>query len=159
MLVRLGFLSLLVILCNRDVTANDKADAGPKILAQSTGRGALGSRVLRSAKEAMTAFNTKDEDAATGQLAKMLKVEKIDWAKQMVILVSGGVQRTGGYSVNVEKLAVADKTLTVHWKLNTPKKGSIVTQALTHPGAIALVERFGGEVRFDPAPPKGGRDQ
>ena len=62
---------------------------------------------------------------------------------------------TGGYSVTVNKLQADDKTLTVHWKLNTPKPGQPVTQAFTHPMQTLLVERFEGEVRFDPAPPKG----
>ncbi len=142
-----------------DVPVPDpKADPpGLKVLALASGRGALGSRVVRTAGEAMKAFGTKDEDAANALLAKMLKVEKIDWQKHMLILISGGVQRSGGYSVQVNKLAIADKTLTVHWKLNRPKPGQPVTLALTHPGLMVLADRFDGEVRFDPAPPKGGK--
>jgi hypothetical protein len=156
MMLRLGLVSLFVVTGTSDVKADANADKdGPKILAQGTAHGKHGSRVLRSHKEAMAAYGLKEGNAATALIAKMLKVDKIDWDKQMVVLVSGGVQRTGGFSVKVEKLTIADKTLTVHWKLNAPKPGSIVTQALTHPGAIALVDRFEGEVRFDPAPPKG----
>jgi len=69
-------------------------------------------------------------------------------------VISGGVQPTGGYSVQVNKLAVKDNVLTVHWKLNSPKPGDFVTQVLTRPGLTVLTERFEGEVRFDPPPPK-----
>jgi len=126
-----------------------------KIIGQTPTRVGAGSATIRSAKELAAATGEKDEDAASARLAKALKVESIDWAKQMIIVVSGGVQRTGGYSVTVNKLEVGDKVLTVHWKLNTPKPGQPVTQAITHPAQTILVERFEGEVRFDPAPPKG----
>ena len=47
-------------------------------------------------------------------------------------------------------LVTKDKTLTVHWNLNTPRPGSFVTQTLTHPAQAVLVDRFNGEVTFDP---------
>src|SRR5581483_5545481 len=97
---------------------------------------------------------------ATEQLAKRFKLENIDWSKQMVVVATGGRKNTGGYGVEFTGLEVKDKTLTVKWKLNSPKPGSPVTQAITHPAAAALVERFDGEVKFDPAPPKGdGKDK
>jgi hypothetical protein len=134
------------------------AQAGTKlkILAQASA-GSV-STVLRSAKEA-AAYTRKTEEEAAKQLAAMLKVDGIDWKKQMVVVISGGVQRTGGYSVQVNKLAVKDNVLTVHWKLNSPKPGDIVTQVLTRPGLTVLTERFEGELRFDPAPPKEKKDR
>ena len=72
--------------------ANDKKEAGktdgPKIHAKASSSFGKGSKVLRTADE-----------KATAELAKLLKVDAIDWKKQMVIVVSGGQQRTGGYSV------------------------------------------------------------
>ncbi|MCI0463562.1 MAG: protease complex subunit PrcB family protein [Gemmataceae bacterium] len=98
-------------------------------------------------------------DATNAAVAKLLKVEKIDWDKQMIILISGGTQRTGGYSVELKGLKVQGDTLTVQWKLNAPKAGQPVTQALTNPGLALLVERFDGEVRFDPPAAKSGLDR
>lgn len=127
-----------------------------KVHAQTPARQGNTSGVVRSAKElAERAGSTPEE--ATANLAKALKVEKIDWDKQMVVVISGGVQRTGGYSVALQGLDVKDKTLTVRWKLNTPRPGGIVTQALTHPALTVLVDRFDGEVRFDPPPPTNKR--
>jgi hypothetical protein len=82
------------------------------------------------------------------QLLKALKVDKIDWKTQMLVMVSAGAKRTGGYRVEITKLTPEGKTLTVHWKLHTPT--GFVTQALTHPAESVLVERFDGPVKFDP---------
>ena len=86
--------------------------------------------------------------------ASQLKVKKIDWDKQMIIVIYGGERPTGGYSVDVKSLEVKDKKLIVHWKLNTPGPDDIVTQAITYPELVLLVDRFDGQVVFDPAPPK-----
>jgi PrcB C-terminal len=127
------------------VLADDKKDAGkgdaPKIHAKAPSHfGKGGSSVIRTA-----------DDKATAELAKRLKVDGIDWKKQMVIVISGGQQRTGGYSVEAKSLEVKDKKLVVHWKLNVPD--GIVTQVISHPALTILVDRFEGDVVFDPAPP------
>src|SRR4051812_15327722 len=103
---------------------DDKKDApkadGPKILARVSGATNKTSTVIRTADE-----------KATAELAKRLKVDSIDWKKQMVITISGGSRPTGGYSVEAKSLEVKDGKLIVHWKLNVPT--GIVTQAFTHP--------------------------
>lgn len=128
------------------VLAGDKKEAGkgdgPKIHARASASFGKASTVIRTADE-----------KATAELAKNLKVDAIDWKKQMVIVISGGSQRTGGYSVEAKSLEVKDGKLTVHWKLNVPT--GIVTQAFTHPTQTILVDRFEGDVVFDPAPPAG----
>jgi hypothetical protein len=143
-------------------------EKGPKIVATTSWR-PVGTNamphtaVIRTAEEAAVAMGVAADKAklpdaqreATEQLAKQFKVDKIDWTKQMVVVATGGRKNTGGYSVEFTGLEVKDKTLTVKWKLNSPKPGSPVTQAITHPAAAALVERFDGEVKFDPPPPKG----
>jgi hypothetical protein len=141
---------------------------GPKIVATTNWRpagtnAASQTVVIRTAEEAAVALGiaadkAKQDDAqkeATERLAKQFKVEKIDWTKQMVVVATGGRKNTGGYSVEFTGLEVKDKTLTVKWKVNGPKTGQPVTQAITHPAAAALVERFEGEVKFDPPAPKG----
>ncbi|HZZ82353.1 MAG TPA: protease complex subunit PrcB family protein [Gemmataceae bacterium] len=90
----------------------------------------------------------------TKVLAGLLKVNSVDLEKQMVIVVYAGEKRTGGYSVEVKSLEVKDKKLIVHWKLNSPGPDDIVTQAITHPQLVLLVDRFDGEVVFDPPVPK-----
>jgi hypothetical protein len=134
-----------------------------KILAQAPRRLGYprggGHQVIRPLQELVKAIKGTKEEKATAQLSELLKVDRIDWEKQMVIVVSGGTQRTGGYSVGVQRLTVKDNTLTVHWKLNTPKPGQPVTQALTTPSATILVERFNGPVVFDPPAGKSSLDE
>jgi hypothetical protein len=119
---------------------------------EPTQRGAEAKQfVIRSPEELTKAGNLTEE-----QLVKQFKVDKIDWKTQMIVVVTGGVKPTGGYSVEVESLNAKEKVLTVKWKLNSPKRGTFVPQIVTHPGQAVLTERFEGEVKFDPPAPKGG---
>ena len=108
--------------------------------------------VLRNAVQAAKAMNLapdgRSQIQATRTLAQALKVETIDWDKQMVIVVTAGAKPTGGYSVEVLGITARDKTLTVRWKLNSPGPDSIVTQAFTHPAQAVLVEKAEGEPKF-----------
>jgi hypothetical protein len=102
--------------------------------------------VIRSAAELDAAVTTA---AGRANLAKELKVKEIDWAKQMLVVVSGGTQRKGGFRVEVTGLEMKGETLTVKWKI-TPPKG-LATQAFTHPAEVVLIPAFAGKVVFDPA--------
>ena len=139
--------------------ADRPADKAPAVIARSPARigvrgGEPAQLVIRSAEELAKAMGT-DAETASAQAARMLKVEKIDWSKQMLLVVSAGTRRTGGYRVEVTDLTLSkDGTLTVKWKLNTPRPGGPVTQAITHPAQTLLVDRFEGKVNFDPPAPK-----
>lgn len=85
---------------------------------------------------------------AKARYVKALGVDGIDFTKQMVVGVSGGVQPAGG-SVEITR-AEADatgKTLTVYWKLQPAKKGKAAA-GVEHPAAVALLERFAGDIKF-----------
>ncbi len=151
----------LVVDKKEDKKENKADDKGPKILATapwSSKQTAPRTVLIRSADGAAIALGVapdkaKDEAVqkeATLFFAKTLKKDTIDWDKQMVLLVEAGQKNTGGYSVEVTGLEVKDKMLIVKWKVNAPKLDSIVTQAITHPATVVLVERFGGEIKFDP---------
>lgn len=138
------------------VAAGDKKGE-LKIHAKAGSGVAKGPVVIRSAEQ-LGKLRNADPDKATADVAKMLKVDAIDWKKQMLIVIAGGTQRTGGYSVEAKSLEVKDGKLVVHWKLNTPAPGSFVTQAFTNPAQTILVDRFEGDVMFDPtSPPAGGK--
>jgi len=108
--------------------------------------------VLRNAVQAAKAMGLapdgRSQTQATRTLAEALKVPTIDWEKQMVIVVTAGAKPTGGYSVEVLGVTAQDKTLTVRWKLNSPGRDSIVTQAFTHPAQAVLVDTAEGEPKF-----------
>jgi hypothetical protein len=95
-------------------------------------------------------------DKVMAKLTGLLKVKKIDWDKQMVLLISGGTQPTPGYRVAVTSLKVKDDELTVRWKLIGPPKGAPLAKRITHPAETLLVERYDDTTRFDPAVPRSG---
>jgi hypothetical protein len=82
------------------------------------------------------------------QVKKSLKVESIDFTKQMLIHVTAGSRPTGGYRVNITKVQTDDtgKTLNVNYTVQAPM--GFATQAFTHPGELVLVDRFEGDVKF-----------
>jgi hypothetical protein len=137
----------------------EKKDAGNvgevKILARTQAR-VSGMPVVIKSAEQLGKLQNVEADKATAHLAQLMKVESIDWSKQMVIVISGGTQRTGGYSVEVKSLEVKDGKLIVNWKLNSPAPGSFVTQALTTPMVAVLVDRFEGEIVYEPKLPAPG---
>ncbi len=106
--------------------------------------------VIRNANDYAKAHRTRESpQAALKNLSKEMKVD-VDWDKHMLIAVTGGVQPTGGYRVEITDVKQAGDTLTVHWKLHKPKPGDLTTSALTHPAEMVLVEKFNGKVVFDP---------
>jgi hypothetical protein len=82
----------------------------------------------------------------TAQLAKLLKVDGIEWKKQMLVVVTGGVKATGGWKIDIAAVTNGEKACTVSWSLEAPK--GVATQAFTHPALVALVDRCEGEVAF-----------
>jgi hypothetical protein len=128
-----------------------------KVFAKAPGRppgaAARGHQVIRNPQELtkIMAGLGGNIDACTARVVKMLKVGKIDWNKQMLLILGGGTQRTGGYSVELTGLKVKGDELTVHWKLVAPRPGERVTQAISHPALTVLVERYDDTIRFDPA--------
>jgi hypothetical protein len=141
----------LTLLAAYPETGDKKADV-PKIYAKTSATN-IGTTVVIKSGEQLAKLGRGDAEAATASLAKSLKVDKIDWKKQMVIVISAGQKPTGGYSVEVKSLEVKDGKLVVNWKLNSPAPGSIVAQVITHPGLTILVDRFDGDVVFDPKTP------
>lgn len=122
--------------------------------------------VLRSAEELTRRppFNNLDappaavEKMATEALAKALKVPTIDWKKQMLVVVTGGTQSSGGFRIGVTALRPVDGKLIVDWFLAPPT--GFATTAFTHPAEVVLTNRFEGVVEFRPvpAPKTPGRD-
>jgi hypothetical protein len=88
---------------------------------------------------------------ATAKLGRLFKADTIDWSKQMVLLVEAGRRDTEGYRVEVTGLDVKDGVLVVKWQVHEPKPGAPAARKDTYPAVALLVERFDGEVTFDPA--------
>jgi hypothetical protein len=156
---------VMTVLTGFAADARGTAQAGErelKVFAKAPGRppgaAARGHQVIRNPQELtkIMAGLGGNIDASTARVVKMLKVDKIDWNKQMLLILSGGTQRTGGYSVELTGLKVKGDELTVHWKLVAPRPGKRVTRAVSHPALTLLVERYDDTIRFDPAVAQSG---
>jgi hypothetical protein len=111
---------------------------------------APGGYVIRSAEQ-LVALSTKADSAKDrgvqkeieAELARLLRVDAIDWSKQMAVAVRGE-PGTKADTIRFDSIKVADKVLTVAWKVRPrPPHAGPGT-----PIAVILVERFDGEVRF-----------
>ena len=116
------------------------------------GKGAT-TYVIRSEADLIKASGLPGDGRTRTQLATFLKnalkIEKMNYDKHVLVVVTGGVQASGGFSVTATKAVADGKNLTIHWKLNAPK--DVATNAITHPAGIFLLERVNGDVRFEPA--------
>ena len=110
--------------------------------------------VIRSAQE-LVAHSPKPDSAkdpasqkeAEAALARALKVEKIDWSKQMILAVQGHPTRGEAGSIRFDVPRITAKVLRVVWNqehrvTRFPYKGP--------PTGIALVDRLDGEIVFLP---------
>lgn len=101
--------------------------------------------VIRSAEE-LVAASTKAASAKdpavqkelTGALAKLLKVDAIDWNKQMVVF---------GIADGMDSLKSDGKTLAVTY-LRHPEQ--LARRIQPYPKILVLTERFEGDVKFTP---------
>jgi hypothetical protein len=84
---------------------------------------------------------------AAARYARALGVKEIDFTKQMVAGVSGGVQPAGAKVAVTKVTADAKGTLTVHWKLVPPPTGK-PTGEIAHPAEVILLDRTEGAVKF-----------
>jgi len=117
--------------------------------------------VIRNAEELALSHGIDADDArdrrfqmdVTADAAQLLNVKTIDWKKQMLVVVAADPQPTGGYKVEILALSVKDNTLTLRWKLNSPKPDAAMRKARSYPGQMVLTERFSGTIKFDPATP------
>lgn len=65
----------------------------------------------------------------------------IDFKKNNVIFLHLGLRNTGGYAIDVEKVALDDDELIVYQKIISPLKGENVTMALTNPYCIVKIPK------------------
>ena len=85
---------------------------------------------------------------ARAKYAKALRVDGIDFATQMVVGVSGGVQPAGSrVEITRAETDRVGKSLTVYWRLQ-PAAAGRPAAGIAHPAEVVLLDRFGGDIRF-----------
>jgi hypothetical protein len=105
--------------------------------------------VIRSAEELVDMSNkaksAKDPEVQkemTSALAKLLKVEDIDWSKQMIVV---------GVVESIDSMKADGKVLTVNY---TPYIQRPIRAVPAPPKVMVLTERVEGEVKFVPSEKK-----
>lgn len=128
----------LKILAKEKVVDKDR-NIGPVVLNKIT------PIVIRSAEElvaaSLKAKSAKDEDVQkemVAAVAKLLKVDAIDWKKQMLVV---------GVAESIDSAKPDGKTLTVTYTRYVERPTRAVQP---WPKVMALTERFDGEVKFVP---------
>jgi hypothetical protein len=101
--------------------------------------------VVRTPQEfAKVCNNSKDEARA---ILKALGVEDIDFRREMLLIVTGGVQLSTT-TVEVTGIDARERSMTVTWRINKPSREPAVRKH-THPAQILVVPRFDGQVKFE----------
>jgi len=61
------------------------------------------------------------------------KIPAVDFSKEMVIVATMGVKRTGGYAIEIAGAEVSGQSLKISVKQSSPPPGALTIQALTAP--------------------------
>lgn len=101
-----------------------------------SGEAEQGVKVLRTER----AFEEFMKGRADDKISKLTK--QVDWNTEQVLVVFGGQQPTGGFGIEVRRIASIDiQRLVIEAKLIKPSAGQIVTQALTTPYVMLKTQR------------------
>src|SRR6266511_743441 len=73
---------------------------------------------------------------------------EVDFSKEMVIVATMGMKRTGGYSIEITGAEVAGKKVKVSVREASPSPGALTTQALTAPFHFVAVPKSDLKAEF-----------
>jgi hypothetical protein len=107
-----------------------------------------GERVIRSADGWQKLWKEH-----TANMEPPAPLPAVDFTREMVIAVFMGEQRTGGYAIEVARVAPGPKALVVEVRRASPRPGGIGIQVLTQPFHFVAVKKSELPVRFTAAPP------
>jgi hypothetical protein len=127
------------------------------------GNGGLGGthvprpRVYRSVEEVAQEHPGRVRRTLDADLARDVGVNKIDWSKQMMVVIHGPAQSRSDGRIVIRKLSVSGKRLTICWQVEKAHPYWPGFNAnLCWPSRTFLVSRFSGKVFFqellDPVP-------
>ena len=69
-----------------------------------------------------------------------------EYKNHVYILLGGGEQNTGGYSTEITSIVGKEHEIVISGKLNGPKEGEMVIQALTYPNTIVKIDKDDREI-------------
>lgn len=129
------FVSILLVAA---VTAQGRADVPFQVIdrGMNSGENESGLKIIRTERAFEEYLKDRGEDKAQ-RLAK-----QIDWQTEQVIVIFGGQQSSGGFSVDVKRISSVDiQRLVVEAKLNRPGANQHTTLALTTPYVMIKTQR------------------
>lgn len=124
--------------------AQGRTDIPFQVIERGTNSGEKeqGVKVIRTERALEEFFKDRGED----QARKLSK--QVDWQAEQIIVVFGGQQNSGGFSVDVKKVVGIDiQRYVVEAVLNKPNRDRGVTMALTTPYIIIKTSRQVGAVK------------
>ena len=75
-------------------------------------------------------------------------LEKVDFTRQMVVLVNSGEKPTAGYSAKINSIVMQETKIVVFYSETAPAKGAITAQVITSPYSIAIIPISSKPVEF-----------
>ena len=122
----------------------------PKIISQAVGlKGNPKTQgVILKTEAELSKFLDLPIPEANTKIKQLLNVKEINFAHQIILVIQGGECNSGGFKVVFEKGQTKGNSLQVLWKLQAPAADAFVTQALTYPSLVLLIENFKGEITF-----------
>lgn len=90
-------------------------------------------------------FGREVDSRASQDIARELKVPKVDWSRQMLVTISAGL-RASGERVRIVRVELKERILTVTYKIERPAESP---GGIAFPAETVLVDRFDGEVKYE----------
>ena len=85
---------------------------------------------------------------APGIIADNPWLGKVDFARQMVVLVNSGDKPTAGYSAKIKSISIQETKIVILYSETAPEKGAITAQVITSPYSIAVIPISSKPVEF-----------
>lgn len=144
-------LAACIFLFSSCSSANNKSKAKTQdtitfeILAQNSngGKGDLEFMVIKDKKALNEIYGLISEDRFPE-----LEIPLINFEQEFVVALFLGEKTSGGYSISVEQIMNVNDKVIVIYKIESPKKGEMVTTVMTQPYCIIKMPKTLKEVEF-----------
>jgi len=90
------------------------------------------------------------EKEALQKATRAFAVKELDFKKHSIVILAVGQRPSGGYSVEIGGVVVADGNVKIQWKEKRPDPDTITTAVITYPGIAVLISKPTGKIAFDP---------
>lgn len=122
--------------------------AGPRALRQVAKGAVSGIREARQETIKDQAAWEKLWSQHCGRTRPAAKLPEIDFTGEMVIVVTMGTKRTGGYAIEVVSVEETGQGLRISVKRTRPPKGAMTIQVITAPFDMVAVPRSDRKAEF-----------